>query len=436
MLTEPNAAATETIAEKLSYLAETKNLIKAALEEKGAQLEGSPFRDYPQAISNLSAEQGKYSRPTDWLPLPQVPAAGNHVYMLMALWPNSINSAAIKATAGSSYNVEWGDGQIQTMASGTIAQYAYSFDTLPANTVTSKGYKQVWIHIYGDSLTEVDFQQSHSAYPNMATNFQELIVDAPSLTSIRLCQGSLSVSHPYLERAELRRCPLENMQDLFLEASSLKEVSALDLSAATNISNLFKSCYLLENVPEVISAPVAVTAAYVFRDCSALKCVGDITLPVATTINNIFGYCKGLKSVKSVTAPAATNAAGAFQYCVAMEETPELDLPVATLLNTIFANCYALRKIPKFSIPSNTANLNAFIFCYALEYIGLENVGRVSEISFAKTRLSRQELVRIFALLPTAAHSPAVDITNVAGASHLTEGDKLLLTSRGWRIKS
>jgi len=148
-----------TIEQQLIDLSNGKALIKQAIEAKGISLSGVPFSGYgakiasiPSGSSGLSdvwseagwqsvldsanAEVSAWQRPSDWLPLPALTGTEQKFVGLFAIYEDA-NFLAL--SAGGAYTVDWGDGTVENIASGSTSQHEYQWSNVPANTLSSQG---------------------------------------------------------------------------------------------------------------------------------------------------------------------------------------------------------------------------------------------------------------------------------------------------------
>ena len=81
--------------------------------------------------------------------------------------------------------------------------------------------------------------------------------------------------------------------------SNITSVSKLDAPNATESTNIFDTCLLLETVKGV-NAPNSTKASSIFRSCRSLKTIDKVYFPKATTYTLAFNGCSALTSIGSL----------------------------------------------------------------------------------------------------------------------------------------
>ena len=149
-----------------------------------------------------SAPVAAWTRPTDWLPVPDLAVDDDKIYILMAIEETTANFIAffistlgVSAGKGTTYiyDVDWGDGVIESF-DDEDATHRYDWANIPSNTLTSDGYRQVLITITpgaGDSITYVDFYTpTHpEANPAYSTIVYELKLNCPNANYVKISSG-------------------------------------------------------------------------------------------------------------------------------------------------------------------------------------------------------------------------------------------------------
>lgn len=209
-----------------------------------------------------------YERPQDWLTMPDMSAgqaSGGFVGFvgLVAVRENIATSATLLAEGN--YVVDWGDGVVEQYASGAQATHRYNYATYDVNgaTVCSRGYKQALLKIYpqeGQKLTRLNLCPLGNRQPlNQILDFSIYAPDLKYFIGVSGgVSGGTSIYDSVLELAAIYKSALLSVLSLFERCIALKEVLALDIGTATDISKLFYYCYGLEYVPMVETASVTV----------------------------------------------------------------------------------------------------------------------------------------------------------------------------------
>ena len=107
-------------------------------------------------------------RPTEWLDLNVPDGVPEKIIGLVAVFPNeraAQNYVAFNLDTddGSSYTVDWGDGNVETLASNVTHYHVYDYDDLPVST-EFRGYRQAVFEVtlgdgvvFGTSSGQINF---------------------------------------------------------------------------------------------------------------------------------------------------------------------------------------------------------------------------------------------------------------------------------------
>lgn len=279
-----------------------------------------------------------YVRPIDWLELPSAPAQG--VHGLLAVHPNDKDKNLVAILAEGPFTVDWGNGIVQNFSSNATAQYQYDYDLLPANTLSSRGYKQVVIKVTpqsGWNLTRCTISQRHtgwgtSSLTSYSVNWLDLSINLPNLGA----GSTLSISNTLGQAVLLERVNITswggitNISNLFVRCKSLQSLNETEwnLSNVTSMNLVFQQCELLESL-----------------DCSSwdVSKIGSAT--------SFLNSCINLKSFKAKNwnLSSCSSFAGFFDGCNSLEyceiENWQLRQTGTLTISNIFQNCTSLRSV-------------------------------------------------------------------------------------------
>ena len=287
-----------TIEAKLTYLNDTKNLIKDALIAKGATIDSStPYRDYATTIENLPSgsvstspssewSQAYYDSvyaaslvtPTEWLTIPELAETDQKVHILVAVYDCSSNFTAF--TCAGDYTVDWGDGTSNSYASGVKAEHEYTYSNinLNSNTVSKYGYKQCLLTITpqsGQTFTSLDFDQYNTSIGSgtsydMTQPFVAMSIAGQSISSLVLSQTKTYVSFSVLKYFRLQKNNITDMNNMFNNCSSLTTIPLLNISSVTDMNNMFYGCQSLTTIP-LLNTSLVTDMSSMFYSCYNLK---------------------------------------------------------------------------------------------------------------------------------------------------------------------
>lgn len=370
--------------------------------------------------TNPSKVYTEWTRPSDWLSIPSISTGEQVIYLLYGVLDNDSNYVALLCQGN--YTVDWGNGVVENFTSNTKAQYAYTFSSIPSNTTTSEGYRQVLIKVTpqaGQNLTVVNLQQRHSFYTSAnITTILDMVLNIPNVTAGNLTIGanSLTVVHARCKRVwinqigaltsasflfgslrDLESVPLFNtssvtnfsgmfnncfslqiiplfntisgttLESMFQGCRSLLTIPLLNTSNATNMTTMFRFCYSLQSIPLLNTSKVT-SFSSMFRDCFSLQTCPLLDTSEATNLSFMFGYCNSLQSVPNFNTIKTTNMAGMFQSCLSLMSAPMMDTSNVTTFDGMFFLCSSLITVPLYNTSKVTVFANAFRGCSALQY--------------------------------------------------------------------
>jgi len=218
-------------------------------------------------------EEG-WQRPSDWLPLPDI-SSTEGISGLYAVWNTDSNFLAF--TILGAYDVDWGDGNSGSYASGATAEHIYDWNDLSSSTLTTKGYRQAIVTITpasGDALTSIDFNVKHSTVglaSGATTGWLDVEVNAPSCTSSGLFSGS-AVFHRLLEQATIHAWGGTSFNLMFNECASLQNPLLYNTNNVTNFSSMFRRCRALQTIP-LFDTSSGTNFSSMFGGCFSLRII-------------------------------------------------------------------------------------------------------------------------------------------------------------------
>jgi len=384
-------------------------------------------KSYDRTIQ--SGPNPTWTRPSDWLALPDVAATESKFVGLLAI-PRY--NTGIGFTVNGNYTVDWGDGTAPVnYSSGATAYRFFYFDSISNSTLTSKDYKQVLITVtmqVGQSFTGLNLSQAPfdlSTGFNYAPAFWlDMVISGPNLTSLLIASSnafSLSrLNHfPFLERVRILSNSVTNFQNTFYKMASLKVVhlssnsctnfyacfydcrslilvEGLNCRLATNIGSMFYQCTSLVDAPIIVTSNSLTDTTYMFYFCTSLKKVYPFDVSNANinatqmfflcsslettpgfvfnqttgtpNLTQMFSGCSALRSISpGFIVKGATTFTSTFSSCPKLEYVPPMDFSRATTLATMFNGCTSLKVVPDFPTTSNVGDFSSMLSgCYSL----------------------------------------------------------------------
>lgn len=390
-----------TTAEMLIMLNDGDTNIRDAIIAKGIAVpESTLFTDLGDKIRAIPQEgtsgTGGWTRPTD---RPDVPTIGeNEVYVLFAAMPHGINDYALSLFVSGGYSVDWGDGAIDSYASGATAEHLYDYSTLDIQPNTD-GIKWVWIKFYISSYH----------FTNIVMNVRPSWRPAASATNI------------YSPR----------IYEMYINAPSV-HTFAWSTSMYTRFFNL--------EVFNWVGTNELTSGAYMFLYCNTLKQV-SIDTRNWTTVANMFYMAAGFNSPLDWMDTSNVASFNAFLRGAQTFNQPidGLDTSNGTNLQYMLNGASSMTFPITIDLSSTTTDLGTYAFAnmYGLTSLRLLNMPVVvSSLTVAYTALDATALELLFHDLydRTSALSGTITITGVAGASALTTAQRAIATNKNWNI--
>ena len=360
----------------------------------------------------------EWQRPADWLSMPNNITSADQIFVgLHAVFESGQNYCAFSFTTSTGqYKVDWGDGNVTLHNSGTIAQKNYDYASISNSTICSRGYKQVIIKVtpVSGNLLTCNFQQRFVTTPaqNQAysSGFLECILSMPNtISGGSIIFGGGTIRHAYCEKVDIKTIGnATNMTNMFYSCFSLQSVPLFNTQNVTNMQNMFTSCYSLQSVPLFNTINVT-NMTYMFQNCYSLQSVPLFNTQNVTIMQNMFYNCTSLQSVPLFNTQNVTNMQSMFSSCISLNFIPNFNTALVTNFTNFANGCNSLDRC--ITVFRNS--------------VGLQNC-----------QLSKDALVEVFTNLVnrTATTSATIDITGNWGATALTSANRLIATNKKWTI--
>ena len=372
-------------------------------------------------------------RPSEWIDMPTITSTEQKVAALFLVGNNNSNFVAFRCSGN--YTVNWGDGNVENVASGVTAKHNYVFSSLSASTeigpVGSKS-RQAMIVITpqaGQNLTSVSFDFKHSSLGSTYTTpILEITLSAPNCTSLLI--GGTTGNLRLLEQCTILSHNTTSMSNMFSSCSALQSVPLFNTSSVTNMTNMFGGCSALQSVPLFNTSSVTLMSS-MFNACSALQSVPLFNTSSVTDMGNMFGGCSALQSVPLFITSSVTSMSNMFFNCFALQSVPLFITSSVTSMASMFQSCISLQSVPTLNCSNATA-----ITLFALSCNGLKRcqaTGIKGTVSFASCTLGATELNEIYTNLAdlTALPTQTITVTNNYGTA---TDNPAIATAKNWTV--
>jgi surface protein len=358
-------------------------------------------------------EPDEWQRPSDWLAMPEVGSTEQKFVGLHAVFPEGDNVVAFLFRGA--YTVDWGDGTVENVADNVKAEHQYTFASIPADTTTSQGYRQVIITVTpnGGNLTLCSLQQRYTGRnQGYSTGFLDISLSMPNATSIGL--GGTTVTNSFAENVNLINIgSITSCNNFFYNFQQIRNIKLFNTSSITNMVGMFTNCYSLQSVP-LFNTNSVTNMAGMFQNCYSLKTVPLFNTSSVINMSGMFASCFSLQSVPLFNTSSVINMSNMFQTCIALKEIPTLStISITTTSGSDFFN---------FASSNFSSGKCMIIFSRT--------------VSFSNSGFGAPAIVEIFNNLVdrTGIASATITITGNRGASLLTAGERAIATGKNWVI--
>jgi len=463
------------------------------------KLDGTDHKDSPLfagkvATSTITSGVDMYyydsgwTRPSDWLALPEVLVTDQKFVGLHAVYPENSNFVALSAEGA--YTVDWGDGTTENFASGVVAQRNIDYAATALNgTECSRGYKQAIITVTpqaGHNLTKLDLHRKHTQAGLQAysSGFVDIALASALLTDLRLGfqtpGGTTVIRFSWLEQVNIVRSNLKQCVSLLSLARRLMSIvdlatstdaastSAVTFTASTNVVNhtghgringesvIFSvintttgiavdtryfiinrtaDTYQLSNTYAGAALPLTNngtgTAAYgtnfsgMFSSCSSLQTIPLFDTSSGTALNSMFSSCTSLQTIPLLDTSNGVVFSSMFSGCSSLQSVPLLNIANGTALNSMFSSCTSLQTIPLLNTASGTNFNSMFSICSSLQSVPLLNTSSGTKFDFMFTDCFSLQTIP---LLDTSNGNP---FSNMFSGCHALRSLPLLNVANG-----
>lgn len=295
-------------------------------------------------------------RPIEWLDLNKPEGVPEKIIGLVAIYPGELNAAYnyvsfILGTTvnGSTYTIDWGDGNIETAVEDQDQLHIYNYDDLPASTEYN-GYRQARFEVtlnegeFFGGTNKINFDRSSPvSNAGNTTFFGSAILDLFISTSA--CNDiNTGTSYPLMdcEQVDIRNTANNRLinipYELFGFKRSLKSIVGVPYltEGSKNHSQTFNYCGSLEFIPDEFANPDknwfdenTTTTTICFGNCASLKYIppglfGDF--PNCTDFYRMFYGCSSLQLIPYIgMSSTLTNVRvrEMFQYMPSLRALPK-----------------------------------------------------------------------------------------------------------------
>jgi len=214
-----------------------------------------------------------WTAPSYWPVLDEPVDGVEKVQGLFAVYDVEAGVNGVAFTMAGAYTVDWGDGNVENIATNVKAEHMYEFSNAAIGPVCPKGYRIAKVTITPQGvghLTSVNFNIRHSNYISARIcPWLSFVVNVPFCTALNLGVYSYNVHFATVESIIIKQHNDTNFSYLFYLFRQLRNID-INTSIVTNFSYMFSQCNLLEEV-SLIDASIVTSIAGIFSGCVCLN---------------------------------------------------------------------------------------------------------------------------------------------------------------------
>ncbi len=366
------------IAEKFSYLNDTKIAIKEAIIAKGVAIEPNySFRSLAAKIAGIatattSMEDINYPEDAPdivaMLNDPWFSGKDSNKYVILFMGGNALVPSALhRDSTRFSYSLSYSDD-----LSTVYAESDTNFIPVAHTWADSNAYH--WIFMTMTRSVKAFVYPFFCGVRNAWANWIPLV----SETNSRFISPKTTI-------------PGMEFTSLFYRARYLRSLMIIDTSAAISTYNMFYQCSALATFP--------------LLDTSA-----------CLSMNNMFVECISLRSFARVDTSNCTNFATFLSGCYALPSLPALNTSAGSNFSDMFKDCFSL-SVLNFNDPDETIDPNSWSF--------------KESVSFGSSPLNRDSILGVFKRLQGTGKTISISYyTNKL----LSDPDRTIATGKGWTV--
>jgi hypothetical protein len=407
-----------------------------------ATLDGVAGGTYTPATDTLAfTSNSGWARPSDWIAIPDLTAADERFYGVVAVFENGYNQVSV-AISNLAANINWGDGT-SVVSNGGQQIKVYNYSTLSATIYQwpdGRNYKMALVDItrVGGAIASIDFWAVTTINSRGGNNFLDINCSLPNCSTLNLSLEAEAGQKAMLLCQRLRvwnRPAAHSASNLLRGMRSLRSLQYpySTIGAAANFS---LNSGQVDNVGNVsLGTSTQVNSMW---QGSQLKKHGNLT---ANSLTNLFvNYCYDalqLTEFGSVTATSCTSLQNAWFGCVLMTKIGVINTPLCQSLDLAFYKCYTLEGV-EFTNCVAVTNTNGFGLCVSLSWVIMPNLTR--GISFSGTAMGNYGMNLFANSIGTASGAQTITITGTPFGALVTAADatalaiRAVMTGKGYTI--
>jgi hypothetical protein len=405
-------------------------------------LDGVAGGTYTPATDTLAfTSNSGWARPSDWIAIPDLTAADERFYGVVAVFENGYNQVSVAIT-NLAANINWGDGT-SVVSNGGQQIKVYNYSTLSATIYQwpdGRNYKMALVDItrVGGAIASIDFWATTTINSRGGNNFLDINCSLPNCSALSLSLEAESGQKAMLlcQRLRVWNRPAAHSASNLLRG--MRSLRSLQYPYSTIGASPSFSVYSgqVDNVGNVNMGTS--TQFNSMWQGSQLKKHGNLTANSVT--NLLVNYCNDalqLTEFGSVTATSCTSLQNAWLGCVLMTKIGIINTPLCQSLGSTFYRCYVLEGV-EFTNCAALTDTGGFGLCVSLSWVIMPNLTR--GISFSGTAMGNYGMNLFANSIGTASGAQTITITGTPFGALVTALDptalaiRLVMTGKGYTI--
>ena len=386
-------------------------------------------------VSLTGSSSDEYIRP-DWLDLPTTVDGDEKLLMLYAVFEDSHNFAAfqVDATASVDYQVDWGDGNVETFTSHAVAEHEYDWADV-GDYYAPGQYRQAIITVTPTSGQITVFSANHrhsSATNDYNSGFLDVKFTTQGLTSIASAfRSQYEQQHKLLQAFEwVGTCNVTNANYGFYGSNIVYFKG--DFTLCTNLSYMFYATTIRWMEMTLPNSGVNATGMFWSTPNMVIFKNDFVNLNGVTNVQSMFRASK-IQSFGTADDPIIlTSPSMNFMFYQAFNLNSVFISGGSGNCSSSFRDAKALTIVSGLDFGASTNNASTFRTCYSLTHCDVDNATRA--LDFSDCNFSREGFLNILNGIGTASGAQTLDLSNNPGSGDLTADDILIGTNKGWTV--
>lgn len=183
---------------------------------------------------------------------------------------------------------------------------------------------------------------------------------------------TVKVDVPQASKVDVAANGIKLSQSQFTEVPDF-----FDFSNCTDLSGMFKDCTKLTTIPDLSKNRLTATKS-MFSGCFRLTSVPQLNTSEVSDMEGMFRGCSALTEIPQLDMGEVFTAIAMFQSCNRLTTIPPLDFSRVNRMSSMFQYCYALKSLPKLDTGNVDDFAVVFNMCSNLETIAQLDVTKVS----------------------------------------------------------